>query len=260
MTLERPARSDRMRPSAVRIAVLYPELLGLYGDAGNAVALGRRLLARGIGVELVEVSSNETVPLSCDIYLLGGSEDGPQEYAVEALAAAHLDRAIEAGAAVLAVCSGLQMLGREFPGRNGRAVKGLGLLPCRTVRAAAGTPRTVGNVILRDTTFADIGDVVGFENHAGQTTLDVDAQPFGRCVRGVGNRLDSKPNERVDGVVLGAVLGTYLHGPVLALNPTLADAVLGLVTGPLACVVETTYSRRVAAARRRRTFGALTRR
>jgi CobQ-like glutamine amidotransferase family enzyme len=255
MTSERLARNGRMRPSAVRIAVLYPELLGLYGDAGNALALSRRLLARGIDAELVEVSWGTTVPLSCDIYLLGGSEDGPQEYAVEALAGAHLERAVDADAAVVAVCSGLQMLGREFPGRDGRPVKGLGLLPCRTIRAAENTQRTVGDVILRDTAFPGLGDVVGFENHAGQTVLDPGAHPFGRCVRGVGNRRDREPEDRVDGVVLGSVLGSYLHGPILALNPALADAVLSWVTGPLAAVDDAMYNRRVAAARRRRTGG-----
>jgi hypothetical protein len=34
--------------------------------------------------------------------------------------------------------------------------------------------------------------------------------------------------------VQGAVFGTYLHGPALALNPALADAILAAVTGPLA--------------------------
>jgi CobQ-like glutamine amidotransferase family enzyme len=253
MTTDRLAGTDRTTPSAVRVAVLYPELLGLYGDAGNALALGRRMQARGIGFELVEVSWGNPVPLSCDIYLLGGSEDGPQEFVVDALATAHLLRAVDAGAALLAICSGLQMLGREFPGRGGRQVKGLGRLPCRTVRAPEGSPRTVGGVILRDTAFAGIGDVVGFENHAGQTVLDDDAQPFGHCVRGYGNLRDSEASARVDGVVFGSVLGTYLHGPVLALNPALADAVLRLVTGPLIDVVDPTYTRRVAAARRRRT-------
>jgi lipid II isoglutaminyl synthase (glutamine-hydrolysing) len=56
----------------------------------------------------------------------------------------------------------------------------------------------------------------------------------------------------VDGVLEGSVLGTYLHGPVLALNPLLADAVLSWVTGPLPPVDDAEYDRQVAQARGRR--------
>lgn len=38
--------------------------------------------------------------------------------------------------------------------------------------------------------------------------------PFGRVLAGVGNGVGG-----VDGVVSGSILGTYLHGPVLARNP-----------------------------------------
>ena len=41
------------------------------------------------------------------------------------------------------------------------------------------------------------------------------------------------PGEPVDGVMQGAVIGTYLHGPVLALNPALADHLLANVVGTL---------------------------
>ena len=39
-----------MADSAVSIALLYPELLGTYGDGGNAVVLAQRLRWRGIDV------------------------------------------------------------------------------------------------------------------------------------------------------------------------------------------------------------------
>jgi CobQ-like glutamine amidotransferase family enzyme len=35
------------RESAVRVGLVYPELLGTYGDRGNAVVLVRRLRWRG---------------------------------------------------------------------------------------------------------------------------------------------------------------------------------------------------------------------
>jgi CobQ-like glutamine amidotransferase family enzyme len=36
-----------------------------------------------------------------------------------------------------------------------------------------------------------------------------------------------------EGIVSGRVVGTYLHGPVLARNPALADHLLSSVLGPL---------------------------
>jgi hypothetical protein len=37
-----------------------------------------------------------------------------------------------------------------------------------------------------------------------------------------------------EGIVTGSVIGTYLHGPALARNPLLADALLGLIIGKTA--------------------------
>jgi lipid II isoglutaminyl synthase (glutamine-hydrolysing) len=240
------------KTSAVRIAVLYPEVLGTYGDSGNGLALETRLRARDLPVERVDVNAEQALPLSCDIYLLGGSEDGPQEYVAGLLAQAHLEKAVEHGAALVAVCSGMQLLGREFPGADGRPRRGLDLLPCTTVRPFDGLGRAVGDVVLNSVAWGRVGQIVGFENHRGQTMLDAGAVPLGTCLKGFGNNQCSSPSERADGVVQGRIVGTYLHGPVLALNPRLADAVLRQVVGPLAEVDDPDFDRRVAQARRRR--------
>ena len=58
--------------SAVSIAVLYPELLGTYGDWGNAVVLAQRLRWRGIDADVVTVGAGETPPTSCQLYVMGG--------------------------------------------------------------------------------------------------------------------------------------------------------------------------------------------
>ena len=60
----------------------------------------------------------------------------------------------------------------------------------------------------------------------GGTVLGPDAQPLGRVTRGVGN-LDST----VEGAVQGSVIATYMHGPVLARNPQLADLLLARALG-----------------------------
>ena len=115
----------------VSIAVLYPELLGTYGDGGNAIVLAQRLHWRGIGAEVVEVGAGDVVPTSCDLYLMGGGEDGPQALAAKELGeSGALHSAVDRGAAVFGVCAGIQVLGHEFANPDGSAHPGLGLLDC----------------------------------------------------------------------------------------------------------------------------------
>jgi CobQ-like glutamine amidotransferase family enzyme len=214
----------------VGIALLFPQLLGTYGDGGNAVVLQKRLEWRGTDAEIVVVEAGEAVPETCDLYLLGGGEDGPQVEAARALGrAGPLHRAVDGGAAIFAVCAGMQIVGERFPDHAGRAVPGLGLLDCETIRTDE--PRAVGELLVEpDPALASLGRLTGFENHGGRTRLGPDARPLGRATAGVGNGFG-------DEGVLPAdpagphVLGTYLHGPALARNPALADLLLGWVLG-----------------------------
>jgi lipid II isoglutaminyl synthase (glutamine-hydrolysing) len=212
----------------VGIALLYPELLGTYGDGGNALVLAQRLRWRGVPAEITDVTVGEPVPASCEIYLMGGGEDGPQSLAVRELRAGRaLTRAIEAGAAVLAVCAGFQLLGRHFRGPDGRPRAGLGLLDCATDRGPG--PRRVGELVVEPAPDLDVPTLTGYENHAGVTSLGPSARPLGSVIVGRGN--DS--GDGSEGAIAGRVIGTYLHGPVLARNPALADLILSWVVGPI---------------------------
>jgi lipid II isoglutaminyl synthase (glutamine-hydrolysing) len=225
-------RATRTGASAVRIGVLFPDLLGTYGDGGNATVLAQRLAWRGIGVELVTVAAGTTAPDSCDLYLVGGGEDGPQTQAARELAESRaLHRAVDRGAAVLAVCAGMQIMGHRFPDATGVDRPGLDLLDCDTLRVDR--PRAVGELLTTPARVADpdggppaeLGELTGFENHAGRTRPGPDARPLAPVEIGEGN------GDGSEGVVCGRVVGTYLHGPVLARNPRLADLLLGWVVG-----------------------------
>jgi CobQ-like glutamine amidotransferase family enzyme len=212
----------------VSIALLYPELLGTYGDGGNATVLAQRLRWRDIPVEVLDVHAGEPVPESCQFYVMGGGEDAPQALAARELRSGRvLVGAVEAGAAVLAVCAGLQVLGTRFAGEDGKVHDGLGLLDCETHRDDG--PRRVGEVVATPDPSLDLPDLTGYENHGGVTTLGPGAQPLGRVVVGHGN----DGGDGTEGIVSGRVVGTYLHGPVLARNPALADHLLSSVLGPL---------------------------
>lgn len=213
------------RPSTLRVGLVYPDVLGTYGDRGNAVVLVERCRRRGIPADLVEVPASDSLPDSLDIYLLGGGEDSSQVLAARNLtaSASSLERARTSGAVVLAVCAGFQLIGASYETSGGEILDGLGLVDMATVGAS---PRLIGEVLVEPEAATDLPTITGFENHAGRTTLGPGVEPLGRVVRGGGNGVDG-----VDGVLADRLVGTYLHGPVLPRNSALADHLVAMVVG-----------------------------
>jgi len=211
-----------MSESTLRIVWIYPDLLSTYGDRGNMLILARRAARRGIPVEGLEVRSDQPMPATADIYLIGGGEDGPQALAAQRLITdGGLHRAIDQGAAVLAVCAGYQLLGHSFFAKGARC-PGLELLDLSSDR---GETRAVGE--LRGDIDPRLGlpPLTGFENHGGRTHLGPDVTPLAAVTAGIGN------DGRTEGAWRGKILGTYAHGPALARNPAIADLLLTWATG-----------------------------
>jgi hypothetical protein len=207
----------------LRVVVVYPDLLGTYGDGGNGLILARRAEWRGRDVELLQAASDARLP-DADMYCLGGGEDGPQVRAARTLIDdGTLAARVADGAVVLAVCAGFQIVGRSFPGAAGDPHEGLGLLDIDTAKGTG--PRAVGEVLVDPTGVEGLPALTGFENHGGMTALAEGAVPLGRVTAGVGN------GDGSEGAVRGRVIGTYMHGPVLARNPALADLLLAWALG-----------------------------
>ena len=221
--------------NGLRIAIVFPELLGTYGDGGNALVLERRLAWRGLPVEMVQVPLGAPVPELCDLYVIGGGEDAAQLQALDELRrGTGLQSAVARGAPVLAVCAGLQILGTSLTDREGVVHPGLGLVDATTTRLAR---RAVGEVVARPRAELGLPTLLGFENHAGATRLGPAALPLAAVTRGVGN--GDVEGQRGEGLVQGGVVATYLHGPVLARNPALADLLLSRACGhPLGALAD----------------------
>jgi lipid II isoglutaminyl synthase (glutamine-hydrolysing) len=204
----------------IRVGHLYPEYLNIYADRGNIAVLTRRAALRGheLAVEGVSVG-DDLQPGAHDLLYVGGGQDREQALISSDLAAKGdaIRAAVDANAALLAVCGGYQLLGRGYRERSGAVLPGVGLFPHDTV---AGERRMIGDVLL-DCEWAG-RTLAGFENHAGRTHLDPGAEPLGRVVSGFGNDGDSGH----EGCRVGRAVGTYLHGPLLPRNPWLADRLL----------------------------------
>jgi CobQ-like glutamine amidotransferase family enzyme len=222
----------------VTVVLLLPQVLGTYGDAGNAAVLAARLRWRGIPGHVLTVGWTDAVPSGGDVYVLGGGEDAAQVLACERLRdSIGLRRALDRGAPTLAVCAGLQILGTAFTIADGTRVAGLGALDVET--RPGGGPRRIGDVVADPLLPGLDAPLEGFENHGGITELGDDAAPLARlrdpargpvgAGNGTGDRLEGAVSDRGR----GNVVGTYLHGPVLARNPALADLLLTRAVGEL---------------------------
>ncbi|MDN8594192.1 MULTISPECIES: type 1 glutamine amidotransferase [unclassified Corynebacterium] len=217
--------------NALTIGLILPDVLGTYGDDGNALVLRGRARMRGIDAEILPIKLGEAVPEDLAAYTLGGGEDSAQVLAAEHLIADKgLARAAANGRPVFAVCAGLQVLGESFRA-HGKQVAGLGLidattapLPSRAIGEVASTPTKAG--VTKELT----QPLTGFENHLGGTVLGTDASPLGSVTNGQGNG-GAESEKSYEGAVQGSVIATYMHGPALARNPELADLVLARAMG-----------------------------
>jgi len=221
----RSAHGQPDHVTEIRVGHLYPEYLNIYADRGNIAVLANRARWRGIGLHVEPIGLGDDLrPGAHDLLYIGGGQDREQALIAPDLAAKGdaIREAADAGAAVLAVCGGYQLLGRFYRDRSGADLPGAGLFPLHTV---AGDRRMFGDCHLEcEPEPGEHRTLAGFENHAGMTRLDEGAQPLGRVVAGFGNDGESG----YEGCRQGGAIGTYLHGPLLPRNPWLADWLLAM--------------------------------
>lgn len=208
-----------MEKMNLKVYHFFPELLNLYGDRGNILAMKYRAEQRGIDLEVVEISDVTGINLNeADILFIGGGADSAQELCTEQLLRIKDDfkKAVEDGVPALTICGGYQFLGTKYITADGKELKTLGILDFYT-QSEKDAPRLIGNVSLKSEKF---GELVGFENHGGRTYHGFES--LGTVVNGYGNNgKDSK-----EGIVYKNLIGTYLHGPILPKNPRVTDFLL----------------------------------
>lgn len=194
---------------------LYARDMNIYGDLGNVLTIQRRLEWHGYDPKVISYNPGDAFPGDVDIILGGGGQDSGQDTIMEDLQAIgpKLRQLADDGVPMLMVCGLYQLFGKFFKTQDGHIIKGIGLLDCQTY---AGSERLIGNIITHSSEF---GDIIGYENHSGQTFLGSDAEAFGNVVRGAGNN----GKDGLEGARYKNVIGTYLHGSILPKNPVLAD-------------------------------------
>lgn len=204
----------------ITIAHLYPKQMNLYGDTGNVLILKKRLEWRGIDVSVLSVDIGQKIPDHVDIVFGGGGQDASQgEIEKDFISKGpSLKKLADDGCVMLMICGLYQLMGKKFITYEGEEILGIGLLPVTTYGKKK---RLIGNITIN---IDNIGDVVGYENHSGQTFLEDQAISLATVIRGVGNNQSSSS----EGCRYKNVFATYLHGPVLAKSPELADHLIDL--------------------------------
>ena len=223
-----------MKNLKLNICHLYPDLMDTYGDKGNIAAIQKRCQWRGIDVNLVNISVDQSLSdLEFDLYFFGGGQDKAQTVVGKDLQKKDgvLKKAIDGGAVLLSICGGYQLLQKYFKTKTGEIIKGIGLFDAYT---EGSDDRMIQNlwIDLEDNLKDDIRkiyptidseqlttDLIGFENHSGKTYLGKNIQPLGKVIKGAGNNGEDK----TEGAVYKNAFGCYLHGSLLPKNPHLAD-------------------------------------
>lgn len=204
----------------IRIGHLYPDMLNLYGDRGNIIALTVRMKARGIDVQTDAITMGKKfIADDYDILFIGGGQDFEQDVLLDDLKKGkdiEINRAIQNGTPMLAICGGYQMLGKYYKTYDGKMLEYMGALDFYT---EGKEERMIGNYAYK--TKEGI-EVVGFENHSGRTYLGKGVKPLGTIIKGYGNNGE----DGTEGVRYKNTFGTYSHGPVLPKNPQLADLLI----------------------------------
>lgn len=199
----------------ITILQLYPRDMNIYGDHGNLLVLKRRLERYGYDPKVIEYNPGDEFPKSADIVIGGGGQDSGQSKIQDDLMkiGPELKAMAEDDVPMLMVCGLYQLFGKFFKTKDGEIIKGIGVLDVETYGKSE---RLIGNIVTESPFF---GQIIGYENHSGQTYLGPDAKPLGLVVLGAGNNTD----DGHEGARYKNVIGTYLHGSILPKNPQLAD-------------------------------------
>jgi CobQ-like glutamine amidotransferase family enzyme len=211
----------------LNICHLYPDLLNLYGDRGNMIALKKRCEWREIETAFTSLSIGDEFDAErYDIVFIGGGQDYEQSILQPDLLdqkSGEIKNYINSGKVMLAICGGYQLLGSYYKMPDGTELKFTGALDLWSV---AGNKRMIGNMAFQcDFVMPGSSDgiLVGFENHSGKTYLGEHVKPLGHVLVGNGNNGE----DHMEGAVFKNTYCSYSHGSLLPKNPWFADHLIG---------------------------------
>lgn len=208
--------------TTIRIARFAEKLFNTHGDVENARVLARRAELWGARVETIAWDGGKWSGPSPQIVAIGSAMEFQWEEAFARLSTSWptITAWLEEGAVVLAIGTSAEMLGQTVE-RNGEIVTGLGAHPGRAQSLSA-----------HQSLFVEVshpgGPLVGFINR-DRVIEFTDSDGLGTLTHP--DQLHHSPET----LITPGLVATALRGPVLAVNPWLADHLLsqmGVTTSP----------------------------
>jgi CobQ-like glutamine amidotransferase family enzyme len=211
----------------VRFLHLFPKQLGLNGEAGNITVLSKRLEWAGIKSEVLTFEGEGVLPTDIDALFIGSGSRSGQLEALDLLSGPSreaLRRLATEGIPMLALGSGWELMGKSIQPVEGDLIPGVGIFPSSarhlSTRASAESYGFDEQGVL----------TTGYSNHAAEITLEDGVNSLITLKAGFGNSSQEPAAiEPHEGLIASNLMAARLNGPLLALNPHLADRFFGLI-------------------------------
>ena len=198
----------------MKILHLFHNLMNLYGEYANTLALKRELENRGVSVTLEKQSVGDKIDFSdADFIYIGSGTEKNHKVALEVLKPLknELREAMNRGAIVLATGNSFEMFGKKITDKNGTEHEGLGFFDFTTTES---DKRTVTDSLCE----FNGSEIIGFVNKASE--IFGITKPFFTVKQGAGN---NKNETTAEGIIDGNFYGTHIIGPLLIRNKTVAE-------------------------------------
>lgn len=210
----------------IRILHLAKGELNLNGEKGNLLCVQQRLRWSGLDSVLVDLPLQSSIPKDIDAVFIGSGTASGADQALLDLES-HRDWLVElsiSGVPFLALGLGWEILGKRIEFVDGETVSGLGIFPSSAVRVAK-------RASCESSGFDNSGVLTtGYANHQSEITLDSGVGALVQLEAGHGNSstfdFASVPGE---GLLHENLMAARLNGPLLPMNPHLADQFIDLI-------------------------------
>ena len=208
----------------MKLLHLYHDIMNLYGDYANVLAVQRILEKSGEEVSVDRLSLNETADLSAYDFVFIGSGTEKNQKAVLSDFQKYKEQLAEYIAAdkpLLMTGNSFEMLGKTITDGSGKEYRGLGLYDF-TVTEEKGKRYTTD--VIANASFLQ-RPLVGFINKSSM--IFGVKNPMNTITFGIGNNA----SEMTEGVCDRHFYGTHITGPVLQKNPHFLSYIAELILG-----------------------------
>ncbi len=205
----------------MKILHLFDDLMNLYGEYANTLALQRAISEKGRAAEIERRSVGDELSFSeYDFIYIGSGTEKNQKVALEYLRpyAEDLKTALSQGKILLATGNSFEMFGKKITDRDGKEYDGLGFFGFTVTESGVRTVEDVNAVFEQNS-------IIGFINKSSE--IFGVKEPFFVIKQGAGN---SEKSPDVEGIRAGGFYGTHIIGPLLIRNKCMADFFAELLT------------------------------